>query len=173
MSKSKAKFNILDILQIALFVALISVCAWISIPFAIPFTLQTLAIFLACLYLGGGKAFAAVVAYLLLGFCGAPVFSGFLGGIGVLFSLQGGFLLGFLAIPLLHIIFKKNSKIKLLLLITGLLVCYVVGAIWYWFLLGGEKGFLNVISVCILPFIVPDIAKLFIANLIYKRIKPR
>lgn len=173
MAKGKAKFNILTVLQIALFVAIISVCAWISIPFAIPFTLQTLAIFLACFYLGASGALVAVAVYLLIGFCGVPVFAGFLGGVGVLFSTQGGFLLGFLAIPLVFWLFKKNSKMRVFSLVLGLLACYAVGATWYWFLLGGQKDFFSVICACILPFIVPDIAKLFIANLIYKRIKPR
>ena len=37
----------------ALFAALITVCSWISIPFAVPFTLQTFAVFITCIVLGG------------------------------------------------------------------------------------------------------------------------
>ena len=36
-------------------IALLAICSWISIPFTIPFTLQTLAMFLICLVFGGKK----------------------------------------------------------------------------------------------------------------------
>jgi biotin transport system substrate-specific component len=170
---SKQKVNTRALLLIALFVSLISVCAWISIPFTIPFTLQTLAIFLACLFLKAKKALVAVAIYLLIGFCGVPVFSGFSGGLAMLFSAQGGYLLGFLAIPLVLMIFEKNPKIHLLALFFGTLVCYFIGTLWCAVIFGGEKSFFNLLGICILPFIIPDTIKLFIAHFIFKRIEPR
>ena len=86
-----------DLTLIAVFAAVIAVCAWISIPAAVPFTLQTLGIFLAVGLLGGRRGTISVGVYLLLGAVGAPVFSGFNGGIGYLLGATGGYLLGFLA----------------------------------------------------------------------------
>ena len=56
--------------------ALIAVCSWISIPTAVPFTLQTFAVFLTLGLLGGRLGTLAVTVYLLLGAVGLPVFAG-------------------------------------------------------------------------------------------------
>lgn len=173
MPSKKTKFNTRSLLSIALFVSLISVCAWITVPLAIPCTLQTLAIFLACFCLKAKRTLATVAIYLILGFCGAPVFSGFSGGLGTLFTVQGGYLLGFLAIPLAQLVFEKNNKMQIFSLILGMLVCYTLGTLWCFFISGNENGFFGLFAVCILPFIIPDAIKLFIAHFIYKRIKPR
>ena len=69
-----------DMVYIALFTSIIIVCAFITIPFAIPFTLQTFALFTIIGILGTKRAFISVLLYLLLGAVGLPVFSGFQGG---------------------------------------------------------------------------------------------
>ena len=72
--------------QCALFAALIAICAWLALPGpgGISFTMQTFGAALALGLLGGKKGTAAVCVYLLLGVVGAPVFSGFRGGVGAL-----------------------------------------------------------------------------------------
>ena len=55
-----------DIVYIALFAALISVCSWITVPAAVPFTLQTYGIFLAVSLLGGKRGSAAVLCSYIL-----------------------------------------------------------------------------------------------------------
>lgn len=42
-----------DLVYISMFTVLIAICSWISIPAAVPFTLQTLGVFLAVGILGG------------------------------------------------------------------------------------------------------------------------
>ena len=76
--------------------ALITLCAWISVPTTIPFTLQTFAICLVAALFGLRTGFWTVAVYLLLGAVGAPVFAGFRGGIAALLGTTGGYLLGFL-----------------------------------------------------------------------------
>ena len=62
----------------ALFAALLSVCAWLSLPVLdVAITLQTFGIFLALFVLGGKWGTVSIGVYLLLGLAGAPVFSGF------------------------------------------------------------------------------------------------
>ena len=47
--KKNQKITTADIVVVALSTALIAVCSWISIPMAVPFTLQTFAVFaVAC-----------------------------------------------------------------------------------------------------------------------------
>ena len=65
----------------ALFAALLSVCAWLSVPVGdIAFTMQTFGIFLTLELLGGKQGTLAILVYLLLGAAGLPVFSGFRSG---------------------------------------------------------------------------------------------
>ena len=69
-----------DIVFIALFAVLIAVCSWISIPTAIPFTMQTFAVYLTLNFLGGKKGTISVCIYLLLGLVGLPVYANFTSG---------------------------------------------------------------------------------------------
>ena len=48
----------------ALFSALLAVCSWISVPAAVPFTLQTFAVFLTLLLLPARQGILAVAVYL-------------------------------------------------------------------------------------------------------------
>ena len=84
-----------DLSYIAMGVALIAVCSWISIPLPVPITLQTFAICLITAVLGRRLGLWAVVVYILLGAAGLPVFSGFRSGIGTLLGTTGGYIIGF------------------------------------------------------------------------------
>lgn len=84
---SKSKAALLDLVFVALFAAVMTVCAQIQIPFGeVPFTLQTLGVFIAASLLGWKRGTLSVIVYVLLGLAGVPVFAGFSGGIGVLFG---------------------------------------------------------------------------------------
>ena len=106
-----------SMLKISLFSALIVVSAMISIPFPIPITLQTFAIFLAFFTLGGVKAFAAVTVYTALGIVGLPVFAGFNSGVGYILGASGGFVIAFplsaILFAVLEAVFGKSNKKRL------------------------------------------------------------
>lgn len=159
----------------AVFVAVMCVCSYISIPSAIPFTMQTFAIFLACFVLGGKYAFIAVSIYLLLGAVGLPVFSSFGGGI---ITPTGGYLSGFLlhcAIYGAAVALKDNSIVKITSSLIGLTAIYAFGSIWFYFgyTSGGVGSFFGVLTQCVFPFIVPDIAKLCLAYFTSKALASR
>ena len=80
---------------------LIAVCSWISIPAAVPFTLQTFAVFFVLSLLGGKLGTLSILVYILLGAAGIPVFAGFSAGLGVLLGSTGGYIAGFLILGLL------------------------------------------------------------------------
>ena len=70
-----------------LMTALTVVMSQISVPmpFGVPVTLQTFAICLCGYFLGLKFGLASILCYVVLGVIGMPVFSGFKGGLSVLF----------------------------------------------------------------------------------------
>lgn len=157
-------------------VALMAVCSWINIPVAIPFTMQTFAVFLTVALLGTKRALAAIGAYILLGAVGVPVFAGFSSGVGVILGPTGGYLLGFLpAAAVAGIIMKQGGKLRRMLgMCAGLAICYAVGTAWFMLVYARNSGGIGLgaaLSMCVLPFVLPDIVKLTLATLITDRLK--
>ncbi len=174
-----SRFRTLDLVYIAAGAALIAVCSWISIPTAVPFTMQTFAVFLLMSLLGGKRGTLSVLVYLLLGAAGLPVFAGFTGGIGILLGNTGGYLAGFLLLGLIYMIITKFFGERLLTetaaLLIGLAVCYAFGTAWFLLVYtkaNGAVGLGTVLGWCVLPFILPDLLKLALALTISKRIVP-
>ena len=62
----KKKLSTKDMAYIGLFACLMAICAWISIPGQIPFTLQTMGVFLAVGLLGGKRGTLAVLVLSLI-----------------------------------------------------------------------------------------------------------
>ena len=158
--------------------ALIALCAWLTIPTAVPFTMQTFAIFLAVGLLGGKQGSLAVGIYLLLGAVGLPVFSGFSGGLGAFAGVTGGYLLGFLLMALVmwlgERLFGPGDLVFVLSGIAGLAVCYLFGTAWFLLLYTGTRGPIGiwaVLSSCVLPFLIPDGVKLALALLLRRRLR--
>lgn len=172
------KLKTKDLALCALFAALIAVCAWISIPATVPFTLQTFAIFAALGLLGGKRGTAAVAVYLLLGAIGVPVFAGFQGGIGALLGTTGGYLLGFLLTALIvwgmEARFGSKTGVFLLSAVLGMLVCYAFGTAWYLVVYARTKGAISLATAlgwCVVPFLIPDAVKIALAVLLRGRLK--
>ena len=67
--------KIRDMAYISLSAAVIAVCAWITVPFTVPFTMQTFAVFLAVLLFGSARGMLSILLYIALGAVGLPVFS--------------------------------------------------------------------------------------------------
>ena len=173
----KSKKRITDIVYTAVFASVISVCALITVPFAVPFTMQTFGVFFALLMLGGRRGTSAVAVYVALGLAGLPVFSGFVGGPAALFGATGGYIIGFLLAALLFWLFEilwggKRGAAAVSVMI-GMTVCYTSGALWYAFGYAGGTGagFAVAIIQCVLPFILPDVAKVTLAFVLCKKLK--
>lgn len=178
--KSGKLFKVLDMVYIAIGAVLIVICSWINIPTAVPFTLQTFAVFFILMLLGGERGTISILIYILLGAIGVPVFAGFSGGIGILLGNTGGYILGFVFIGLIYTLFtrvfkKKSIFIKIAALVIGLAICYAFGTIWFMHVYlrdSGEVGLLAVLGWCVFPFIIPDLIKMALAVVIAKRIEP-
>ncbi len=159
-----------DLVRAAVMAAVITVCAWITVPGPIPFTLQVFGIATAVCFLGGRYGTLAMAAYLLIGAVGVPVFSGFRGGFGVLAGPTGGYLWGFLLMGLLHwgvtALFGVKRWLEALTLLAGLLLCYLTGTLWFMFVsgtAGNDITFEAALGMCVLPFVLPDLVKLWLA----------
>ena len=168
-----------DIALIALFTAVMAVCSWISIPAAVPFTMQTFGVFITVGILGGKRGSLAILVYLLLGAAGLPVFSGFTGGIGHLMGPTGGYIIGFIFSALLmwlaEKLFGRSVKVLSVSMLAGLIVCYAFGTAWFIAVYTrntGEVGLMTALGWCVFPFIVPDLVKMALAAVIAKRIEP-
>ena len=175
-NSNKNKTN--DIVFIALFAVLIVVCSWISIPSVVPLTMQTFAVYLTLNYLGAKRGTVSIFIYLCLGLIGAPVFSNFNFGIGALFGVTGGYMLGWLLSGLVMGLLEKLLGTKIwaqaISMLAGLIVCYIVGTAWFMVVYARNTGPIGIWSAllwCVIPFIIPDLLKLGLALWISLRLK--
>ncbi|MBQ7415799.1 MAG: biotin transporter BioY [Oscillospiraceae bacterium] len=163
--------KIRNMTRCAVLAALMAVCAWISVPLGNQaVSLQTFAVFLTLGLLGGKGGTATVLVYLLLGAAGLPVFTGFRGGIGALLGPTGGYLWGFLASCLLYWVLE-NRLPHWIVMVLSLLLCYACGTAWYFFLYASGASVWAILGTCVVPYLVPDGIKLFLALTLTKRLK--
>ena len=181
-SNKKQYLRTYDLVVEAIGAAFIAVGAFISLNIAqVPFTLQTLAIFAVLMTIGGKRGTISIICYLLLGAVGLPVFSGFKGGFASIIGPTGGFLLGFILVGFIYllladVLFKANDfprgkriVYKAIIAVICHLVLYVFGVLWFVTVYAsqtGPIGFSAAISMCVLPFILPDAAKIAAAILV-------
>lgn len=152
----------INIIGASLFIAL---CSQIAIPqffTPVPITLQTFAIALTGWMLGARAGGLAVLAYLIEGGLGFPVFSQGMGGIGVLLSPKGGYLIGFLPAAMVSGFFAKQT-FQISKLVLGFTLCsftiYLLGLSW----LTVQVGFEQALNWGFYPFVFGDLIKLAFA----------
>lgn len=168
-----------DIATIAMGVALIAVCSWISIPMTIPFTLQTFAVCLVTALFGLKRGMWTVLCYILLGAVGAPVFSGFKGGIAALLGTTGGYIVGFLFTALIVGLaveqFGRSLPVLAVSMAVGILVCYAFGTAWFMIVYArktGPIGLGTALGWCVFPYLLPDAVKIALASVLTGRLYP-
>ena len=174
--------NARDLGYIAVSTALLSVSAWMAIPLGgVPITVQILVLCLTAGLLGAKRAVLATLAYLLLGFIGVPVFAGFSGGVRVLLSPTGGYLVGFLPLSFLVGLMgeraakKKRAALWLgVFMGVGVLSCYVFGTVWFVLISAQESvtvGLWSALTLCVFPYIPLDAVKIFFAVLLVEKLR--
>lgn len=177
MINNNSKVTITDIVYISLSIAVMAICSWISVPLTVPVTLQTFAVFAIVGLLGLKRGTLAVLLYILLGAIGIPVFAGFTGGFGILIGNTGGYIIGFilsaLVVGFITKLFGKKTPILVISMIAGLLICYLFGTAWFMYVYAqnsGAVGLTTVLSWCVIPFIIPDAAKIALAVIVVNRV---
>ena len=178
----------LQMALIAVMAAMICVVAPFSIP--LPFTLvpisfTNLMVFIAVFALGWKRGTLSYVLYLLIGFVGVPVFSGFTGGPAKFLGPTGGYLVGFVLTAIVTGIIidfasdkelSSKSKTKVFRIVCyvagmliGALIFYAFGTVWYMLQQGMEfrAAYINsVLAACVVPFLPGDVMKIVIAVIV-------
>ena len=166
-----------------LFAAIMAVCSIITIPLGftpVPINLGTLGVFLVGGILGKKYGTISMVVYVLLGAVGIPIFAGFKGGLGVLAGPTGGYIIGYIlaafAIGLIIDTFFKrtDSAVKqyavcALAMITGLVLCYLLGTIW--FIVSTGTGIWASLIACVFPFLLGDGLKIAAAMILVRKFR--
>ena len=159
--------------RMGLYVALLAISAWMTVPAPVPFTMQTMAVLTIGALLGSGQGCICVGVYLLLGVIGVPVFSGFRGGVQVLLGPTGGYLLGFLLSAFVAGWAGKRFRSEWILAVcfaAAVLLCYGFGTLWYALLYsGGELG--AILLTCVVPVLLPDALKIVLSLLLLRRLR--
>lgn len=168
---------------VAMYAAIICVTGFISVPIGpIPLVLQNVVAISAGLIFGLPQGAAAVGMFLAVGTLGLPVFSGARSGIAVLNGPTGGFLVGYFIGALIAGYIatnptpdeKKFSREKIFRLvraaIAGLGFMYLIGMLNFRRVTGAS--FSQALSLCVVPFIIPDIIKIGILIPVVARLRP-
>ena len=179
MTNTNTRKLIYTITCVAMNVALITICSWISIPYVISFTMQTFAIFLISALFSWKVSILSVLAYILLGMVGVPVFTGFRAGAAAILGTTGGYIVGFLFTALIVSLgiraLGRKPWVMIVSMLAGLFVCYAFGTAWYMVLYirnNGAASLTSVLFACVFPFILPDCVKILLATFLARRIYP-
>ena len=177
MQKNKTK----DWIMCSLFVALITVGAFIKIPVpVVPFTLQLLFTMMAGLLLGGKLGALSVCAYIFMGLLGLPVFAEG-GGLAYILKPSFGYIIGFaVASYVTGIIANQVSNPSYKRLIaanfTGLGIVYLFGMVYYYlmsnFYLGTPIGLWPLFLYCFILAVPGDIVLCVLGAFLGKRMIP-
>lgn len=138
----------------------------IAIPISpVPISLGLFGILLSTCLLGAKLGTLCCSIYLLLGFIGLPVFSGFTSGPGVLMGPTGGYLAGYLLVAALSDLFAHNKKGSPLFqsagLLCGLLLCYATGSLWLSHSM--QIRYTQALLIGVAPYILFDFLKIILS----------
>lgn len=153
--------------------ALLGVLSPLSIPLSgnVPLSLASLMVMLSGTLLGSKEGTLSVFVYLLCGAFGLPVFAGYGSGMGVLFGVTGGFLMGYLPLAYLSGLFYERKRNFLSLLagtLAGTSVLYLLGTLRFMALLKTDLE--KALASCVLPFLPGDLIKIALTALFTPRL---
>lgn len=164
-----------------LFAALITVGAFIRVPIPyISFSMQTIFVTMAGMLLGKKWGAVSVLAYIVIGLAGVPIFT-LGGGPGYVLQPSFGFLIGFVFAAYITGVMtervQKPTVLKLLLAqLPGIGVYYAIGLPYFYLIstqyLDNGMGVAALFTYCFAATIPGDIAKSLLAAWLGKRLLP-
>lgn len=162
--------------QSALFAALLCILAPIAIPVGtIPVTLAVFVVMLAGIVLPWRQAGAALLAYLLMGLIGLPVFSGGQAGAAVFIGPTGGYLWCYLpmAVVISWICGRRELNVGRALLgnALALILCYATGTAQFMLIMDCSTAY--ALRICVVPFVLVDVVKAIAAAVLGVQIRKR
>lgn len=159
-------------------VALMAVSAHLKIPIGtIPITLQTTVCIVGALILGARWGGLAMLAYMILGLIGLPVFTAG-GGLGYLASPNFGYIIGFVFAAMA--IGKMSEQIismkrGFLIVMTALFIIYLFGVTYLFLVMQyiqeSPIDIYQALSLGAIPFVAKDFVTGMLGVLLYKKLK--
>lgn len=143
----------------------LTACAQITVwQEPVPVTMQTFGVLVIGAVYGARLGAATVLAYLVEGAIGLPVFAGMMGGPMVLVGPTGGYLVGFLLAAaavgwLAERGWDRNVVTMAVAMLIGNILLYVPGLAWLTYLFGWDSA----IEFGLAPFVWGDLVKLLAA----------
>jgi biotin transport system substrate-specific component len=166
------------IIGVTFFIIATTLGAYIRIPVPgtpVPITLQTFFVVLSGAVLGSRLGIFSQAGYIFLGAIGLPVFQGYASGTAHILGPTGGYLVGFMAASFLtgkilegesRNLFKITASFAI-----GNAVLYSLGIIWL--MLIYRINLVSAIAIGVLPFFTVELAKIFLAAVVYSKISHR
>ena len=153
----------------ALFTALVTVFAQISIPLPltpVPINLGSMAVMLCGSLLGKKYGSISILVYIFLGIIGIPVFANLSGGISVLTGPTGGYIASYILVAFIIGLMTEKHGNKLYIYIISffisIVICYTFGTAW--FIVLTKNSLVASLTMCVLPFILGDLLKIIGAS---------
>lgn len=159
--------SIKNIVSIALMTAIISILSQFAIvtPLSpVPITLATFAIYLTMIILGWTNGTISVLVYVMLGFAGAPVFTGFTGGAVKVMGPTGGYIIGYIFLAVVEGAFvewARGSAMIFVGMLLGTIVLYIFGT--FWLMRQSGSNLVAAFIAGVVPFVIGDIVKMIVA----------
>lgn len=154
----------------------VAVLAQVTIPLPlVPITGQTLGVILVGATLGSRRGAAAMLAYLVAGLAGAPIFAEFTGGPASVLSPSFGFVLGFVPAAFVAGWFAERAwdrrpVLAMVGFVAASAVPFLLGVPYLAMILnavmGAELGFGAVLAAGVWPFIPGGLVKAMLAALL-------
>lgn len=158
--------------------ALLAISAQIQVPFwPVPMTMQTFMVLMIGATYGWRLGGATIVAYLLEGAVGLPVFAGLAGGAQHLVGPTAGYLAGFVLGAMVCGYLTQRGLGRtlasaLVVFLAGTVVIFALGLTWLSILFGAEAAIAN----GLMPFILSEPTKIALATVLlpgcWKLVRP-
>lgn len=157
-----------DMIECSLFTALLCIFGPLAVPLgAVPVTMTVFCVVLSAVVLGCKKSVVSVCVYILLGIVGLPVFSLGKSGLPVLLGPTGGYVWSYILMAfIIGFVSSRGTTSNQLAFsflgsVISLLLCYVCAISQ--FVILNKTTMYEAFTVCVLPFVVIDVAKCFFA----------
>lgn len=163
------RFSTKELVQMALFAAILCVSAYISIPLPLPgaphVSMLSFSIILVCLLFPMQQAFLIIFVWMLLGIIGLPVFIAGKSGIGYLLNGYGGYTVSFPLAGILVPLFRGERYSR-----PRLFTAAVIGTVFidlfgmFWLMASTNINLMTGFMTGFVPFIPLDMLKAVVAS---------
>lgn len=174
--ENRAGFTVRDMTKMAVCLAFCMVSAFISFPLPMTpglVTALTIALDVTAFVLSPKLTFITVLAYVILGAIGLPMFPGGTGGLGRLLGPTGGFYIGWPFVCAIVSVLAKRKAMTfrwyaLVAVVVGIPLTYVGGILSMMIVMQIDLG--KALMMAAVPFIPGDIMKALLAAFIGVRV---